>query len=203
MLPWDVPVRLVAAAGADLADADPGAAPGAHVDASAVRSHPVDLGLDLPGVDGVVAETMTCSGRTSLRAIRRLGPGDVPGDVPGERPIPLRDLLETLVVDGAVPVRFDGTPFARAVLTALLEVAPGERCTYAELAARAGRPAAVRAAAHVMATNRVPLVLPCHRIVPSSGGTGRYGWGDGAKRALLEAESSRTFDAGLSARRGR
>jgi methylated-DNA-[protein]-cysteine S-methyltransferase len=82
-----------------------------------------------------------------------------------------------------------GTPFTRAVLEALLDVPLGERSTYALLARAAGRPRAVRAAASVLARNRVPLVLPCHRIVPSGGGTGRYAWGEEVKAVLLDLEA--------------
>jgi methylated-DNA-[protein]-cysteine S-methyltransferase len=167
-VPWDVPVELVTA---------PDVPPESTV-------HPVALGIELPGIESVIAETVTLGGRIVLSAIR-----------PAQRPATrlLRELLEelagqSLAVDGRVPVLAQGSPFARTVHAALLTVAAGERCTYAGLATRAGRPRAVRAAAHVMATNRVPLVLPCHRIVPSSGGMGRYGWGDGVKSALLEAE---------------
>jgi O-6-methylguanine DNA methyltransferase len=90
--------------------------------------------------------------------------------------------------DGRLPVLVDGTPFTMRVLEALCAVPVGEQRTYAELAAASGRPRAVRAVASVMARNRTPLVLPCHRIVPSGGGTGRYGWGAGIKTALLDAE---------------
>jgi O-6-methylguanine DNA methyltransferase len=103
--------------------------------------------------------------------------------------VPLEHLLERAPSDGAVPVAVDGTSFTLAVLDALCGCRSAQRCTYAELAAAAGRPAAVRAVASVMARNRVPLVLPCHRVVPSAGGTGRYGWGDAVKVALLDAEA--------------
>ncbi len=167
-VPWDVPILLV------------GGPLDGPVDVG------VDVGLDLPGVAGVVATTVELDGRTLLAAIR---PQAGAGRHDGRRPEPLADLLARLVErDGRVPVLVEGTPFTRAVLTALSEVPLGERVSYAELAARAGRPRAVRAAAHVMATNRVPLVLPCHRVVPSGGGTGRYGWGDAVKPVLLAAE---------------
>ena len=68
--------------------------------------------------------------------------------------------------------------------------------TYAELARAAGAPRAVRAAARVMSTNVVPLVLPCHRVVPTGGGTGRYGWGDEVKQQLLALERAATEASG-------
>ncbi len=174
-VPWDVPVQLVSRAMA----AGP-RVPARPDEQSEVRE--VDLGIELPGVAGVCVTTTTVAGRTLLSAIRPAS------HAPSQRPVPLRELLTQLEVDGAVPVLVEGAPFTLAVLTALAAVAAGERCSYAELAVRAGRPRAVRAAAHVMATNRVPLVLPCHRVVPSGGGTGRYGWGDAVKPVLLDAE---------------
>jgi len=183
-VPWDVPVRLVDRAGL----------PEIHREVT----RPVELGLALSGVAGVTVTTVEGDGRRLLYAIRPVrapGPG-MPTAGSSPRPEPLEQLLAALAdADGLVPVLAEGTPFTRAVLTALSQVALGERVSYAELAARAGRPRAVRAAAHVMATNRVPLVLPCHRVVPSSGGTGRYGWGDAVKPLLLAAEAAVTAQA--------
>jgi O-6-methylguanine DNA methyltransferase len=152
-----------------------------------VATREVELGIELPGIAGVSVTTTAVDGRTLLSAIRP-SPRPSSSRVSARRPVALHDLLVELEVDGAVPVLVEGTPFTLAVLGALVGVAAGERCSYAELAARAGRPRAVRAAAHVMATNRVPLVLPCHRVVPSGGGTGRHGWGDAVKPVLLDAE---------------
>jgi len=56
------------------------------------------------------------------------------------------------------------------------------------VARQAGRPRAVRAVANVIARNAVPYVVPCHRVVPSSGGVGNYIFGSATKRALLERE---------------
>jgi O-6-methylguanine DNA methyltransferase len=87
-----------------------------------------------------------------------------------------------------LPVLAAGTPLSVAVLRALAEVPLGARVSYAQLAARAGAPRAVRAAARVMSTNVVPLVLPCHRVVPAGGGIGEYGWGAEVKARLLDLE---------------
>jgi O-6-methylguanine DNA methyltransferase len=89
-----------------------------------------------------------------------------------------------------LPVLVAGTALRVAVLTALAGVPLGARISYAQLAARAGASRAVRAAARVMSTNVVPLVLPCHRVVPSSGGIGRYGWGAEVKQHLLDLEDA-------------
>jgi methylated-DNA-[protein]-cysteine S-methyltransferase len=80
------------------------------------------------------------------------------------------------------------TPFTLRVLGELSRVPYGETATYAELAARAGRPKAARAVGMVMNRNPIPIVLPCHRIVGSSGSLVGYGGGLDRKAALLQLE---------------
>jgi methylated-DNA-[protein]-cysteine S-methyltransferase len=70
----------------------------------------------------------------------------------------------------------------------LREVSGGESVTYTELATRAGRPTAIRAAAQACARNAAALFVPCHRIVRSDGGLGGYRWGIETKRWLLAYE---------------
>lgn len=91
-----------------------------------------------------------------------------------------------------VAVALEGTDFQRSVWAALRTVAPGRPLTYAGLAAAAGRPAAVRAAGRGCATNRVSLFVPCHRVVPASGGFGGFLWGPAVKEALLAHEATGT-----------
>jgi len=80
------------------------------------------------------------------------------------------------------------TPFQRAALEAMREIPYGETTTYGEVAALAGHPNAQRAAGSVCASNRFPLIVPCHRVV-AAGGLGSYGaLGVGYKRRLLELE---------------
>jgi methylated-DNA-[protein]-cysteine S-methyltransferase len=80
------------------------------------------------------------------------------------------------------------SPFQRAVADALRAVPYGETVTYGELAALAGHPNAQRAAGTFCAQNRLPLLVPCHRVV-AAGGIGSYGaLGVGYKRRLLELE---------------
>ncbi|CAA9493130.1 MAG: Methylated-DNA--protein-cysteine methyltransferase [uncultured Solirubrobacteraceae bacterium] len=78
--------------------------------------------------------------------------------------------------------------FRRQVLEELRRVHFGGVVTYGALAARAGRPRAARAAGSACARNPVPLLVPCHRVVPGSGGVGSYGGGPQRKRALLAME---------------
>jgi len=88
----------------------------------------------------------------------------------------------------AVPVEQQGGQFLTEVWRALRETKPGDRLTYTELAAVAGRPAAVRAAANGCARNAAALFVPCHRVVRTDGGLGGYRWGLDAKRWLLAHE---------------
>ncbi|QIM15398.1 methylated-DNA--[protein]-cysteine S-methyltransferase [Leucobacter insecticola] len=81
------------------------------------------------------------------------------------------------------------TPFRGEVWRALRRVPAGAPVTYTELAALAGRPSAVRAAASGCANNLIALVVPCHRIVRSDGGLGGYLFGTDIKRALLALEA--------------
>jgi len=80
--------------------------------------------------------------------------------------------------------------FGRAVLKELAGVPYGELTTYGALAAKAGRPRAARAVGTVMNRNPVPIVLPCHRVVGSTGALTGYGGGLDRKRTLLELEGA-------------
>jgi methylated-DNA-[protein]-cysteine S-methyltransferase len=80
--------------------------------------------------------------------------------------------------------------FRRAVLDRLVEVPYAGTVSYAELAARAGSPRAVRAVGTACALNPVPLVVPCHRVVRSDGAPGNYRGGPEAKLRLLALEAA-------------
>ena len=82
-------------------------------------------------------------------------------------------------------------PFRRTVLDTLhREVHRGEVVTYGELAQQAGNPRAVRAVGTACATNPVPIVVPCHRVLPASHKLGNYGGGPERKRVLLTLEGA-------------
>jgi methylated-DNA-[protein]-cysteine S-methyltransferase len=78
--------------------------------------------------------------------------------------------------------------FRARVLHAIAAIPFGRTGTYRSIATAAGSPAAVRAAGTACATNPIPLLVPCHRVVRSDGTMGRYGGGVEAKRLLLEHE---------------
>ncbi len=81
-------------------------------------------------------------------------------------------------------------PFTVTVLEELARVPYGETTTYGELAARVGRPSAARAVGTVMNRNRIPIVLPCHRVVGSTGSLVGYAGGLELKAKLLELEGA-------------
>jgi O-6-methylguanine DNA methyltransferase len=76
----------------------------------------------------------------------------------------------------------------RRVLEELLRIPKGEVRPYGWIARQAGRPRAARAVGTTCAHNPVPFLVPCHRVVPASGGLGNYAFGTERKRELLELE---------------
>lgn len=101
----------------------------------------------------------------------------------------VRDYLAgDLTAIDAVPVKQDTTPFLERARDELRAIPPGAPETYAQLAARSGNPAAVRAAGSACARNPTALFVPCHRIVRTDGGLGGFAYGLDVKRWLLEHE---------------
>jgi methylated-DNA-[protein]-cysteine S-methyltransferase len=89
----------------------------------------------------------------------------------------------------AVPVRQASGEFIAHAWEVLREVRAGEPVTYTEFATRAGRPAAVRAAAMACARNAAALFVPCHRVLRLDGTLGGFRWGLPVKRWLLDHEA--------------
>jgi len=90
----------------------------------------------------------------------------------------------------AIQVRQPGAPFSQAAWKAMKKVKPGAVISYADLAERAGSPAAVRAAGSACAKNAIVLVVPCHRIVKTGGALGNYAYGLNKKEWLLRHEGA-------------
>jgi methylated-DNA-[protein]-cysteine S-methyltransferase len=88
-----------------------------------------------------------------------------------------------------LPVLTTGTPFQREVWHALRSIPCGTTITYASLAQRIGRPAAVRAVGLANGANPVSIVVPCHRVVGSNGSLTGYGGGIERKAWLLAHEA--------------
>lgn len=103
----------------------------------------------------------------------------------------LKDVIG--VVEGTssplrLPLDLQGTVFQRRVWLALQQIPPGELCSYQELAARVGRPRAVRAVASACAANKLAVAIPCHRVVRSDGSPSGYRWGAQRKQQLQKQE---------------
>ena len=89
----------------------------------------------------------------------------------------------------SVPLDLQGTAFQRAVWRALLAIAAGTTRSYGELARDLGTPAAVRAVGGAVGRNPVSVIVPCHRVIGSSGALTGYAGGIDRKRALLALEA--------------
>ena len=87
-----------------------------------------------------------------------------------------------------LPIDVRGTAFQEKVWRALRKIPQGQTRSYAQVAQAIGLPSSVRAVANACAANPVALAVPCHRVVPKSGGIGGYRWGVATKQALLERE---------------
>jgi O-6-methylguanine DNA methyltransferase len=117
---------------------------------------------------------------------REAGPGRVPSQVAEAVRAAVSGRLRV-----PVPVDLAGlTPFQQKVFRVLRTIPCGETRTYAWLARRVGNARAARAVGNVMASNPIPFILPCHRVVPSGGGVGNYAFGSEMKRDLLRREAA-------------
>src|SRR5881398_187244 len=100
-----------------------------------------------------------------------------------------------------IPLHLEVGPFEREVLDFLRTIPAGQTVTYGEIARRLGRPGASRAVGTACARNPAVIVIPCHRVVPKSGGLGNYSseGGPETKRKLLEREGARIPDVSVAA----
>ncbi|MGW5721697.1 methylated-DNA--[protein]-cysteine S-methyltransferase [Amycolatopsis sp. NPDC003865] len=87
-----------------------------------------------------------------------------------------------------LPLAFRGTPFQRSVWAALLDIPYGETASYGELAQLLGKPAAARAVGLANGKNPISIIVPCHRVIGSTGSLTGYGGGLERKRYLLDFE---------------
>ena len=112
-----------------------------------------------------------------------------------EDDVPFKDVAQQLDeyfagdrTDFDVEVDLAGTPFQLEVWQALQAIPYGETISYAELARRIGRPAAVRAVGSANGRNPVSIIVPCHRVIGADGSLTGYGWGTTNKAWLLDHE---------------
>ena len=90
----------------------------------------------------------------------------------------------------AISVRQPGAHFSQAAWKAMRKIKAGKVLSYADLAQRAGSPAAVRAAGTACAKNAIVVIVPCHRVVKTGGALGNYAYGLDAKEWLLRHEGA-------------
>ncbi|OWK33050.1 bifunctional DNA-binding transcriptional regulator/O6-methylguanine-DNA methyltransferase Ada [Sphingomonas mucosissima] len=113
----------------------------------------------------------------------------VPGDEAlGALAAEVVSIVESPGRDHDLPLDVRGTAFQEAIWKALRTIPPGETRSYAELAALAGRPGAVRAAGTACGANHLPVLIPCHRVTRTGGAIGGYAFGHERKLMLLDRE---------------
>lgn len=163
-----------------------------------VQVFPSELGWQaIVGCDGYLAQLTFghASPQDAWQAVEAsLVPGSEPGDWAPKLVAQLQAFAQGEVVDfSEVPLLDEGTSaFQREVIAACRAIPYGDTRTYGQLAQLAGSPRAARAVGNIMASNRTPLVVPCHRVVPGGARKlGAYSAGEGVrtKLRLLEMEA--------------
>ena len=91
--------------------------------------------------------------------------------------------------DFDLPLSLAGTEFQLRVLDELRHIPYGETTSYGDIAARIGKPKAMRAVGAANGRNPIPIIVPCHRVIGSSGDLTGFGGGLDAKQALLQLEA--------------
>lgn len=91
--------------------------------------------------------------------------------------------------DFDLPLQVSGTEFQLSVLEELQQIPYGETCSYGDIAARIGRPKAMRAVGAANGRNPIPIIIPCHRVIGSGGSLTGFGGGLDTKAALLRLEA--------------
>ena len=99
------------------------------------------------------------------------------------------DLIENCGAIRADDVEWRGTPFQLKVWKALLRIPRGKCVSYAQVATMVGKPKAVRAVGNAVGRNPIAVLVPCHRVIRSSGALGGYHWGVALKKKLFDWEA--------------
>jgi O-6-methylguanine DNA methyltransferase len=125
-----------------------------------------------------------------LAAVRRRFGPTIEGDSPilDRAEAQLREYLAGTRRAFDLPLELPGSAFQERVWAELRRIPYGETIAYRELAARVDAPRAQRAVGRANGSNRLAVIVPCHRVVATSGGLGGYGGGLDAKRFLLDLE---------------
>lgn len=122
--------------------------------------------------------------RTRLKAA--IIPGQTPHIQSMERE--LSQFFEGTLTEFKTPLHLVGSPFQKSVWEQLKKIPPGDTRSYADIALALGKPAAYRAVAQANGANQIAIVIPCHRVINTSGELGGYGGGVARKEWLLNHE---------------
>ncbi len=132
------------------------------------------------------------SGEEKFKAtLKRLQPGAKWVEDDGQNAEILRQLREYFAgkrKSFQLPLDLSGSEFQLKVWRALMEIPYGQTVSYAEVAAKIGRPAAIRAVGQANHCNPIPIIIPCHRVIGADGRLVGFGGGLDMKRRLLELE---------------
>ena len=99
----------------------------------------------------------------------------------------------TKVVEGKIienDLYLEGTPFQLSVWRELMKIPEGKSLHYSDIARAIGKSKAVRAVGTAVGQNKISVLVPCHRVLPKSGGVGNYRWGSAIKESLLKMEKA-------------
>lgn len=107
-----------------------------------------------------------------------------------QSPVSIAQIVESVKGNGGLELAPIGTPFQQKVWKRLLDIPVSTTTTYGEIAASLGSPNKARAVGTAVAANPIAWLIPCHRVVPMSGGIGSYRWGKTVKGDLLVWEKS-------------
>lgn len=141
----------------------------------------VVLGLNLSGIDAIIASLDP--EERKLRVTKEVRPS-----------LATQALVDYFDGDlraiNSIKVRQKGRDFSQSAWSAMRKIKAGKTQSYAELAERAGSPAAIRAAGSACAKNKIVIIVACHRIINSNGSIGAYGPGPQKKLWLLRHEGA-------------
>jgi methylated-DNA-[protein]-cysteine S-methyltransferase len=155
---------------------------------------PIGVSLIVTDEAGILRALDWADRESGMTRLLRLHYGSTVPE-PGAAPKNVKHLLQSYFEGelgslGAIEWRTAGTPFQRAVWTALTAIAPGETLSYGALAAKLGCPRSVRAVGLANGANPVSVVVPCHRVIGADGSLTGYGGGIERKRWLLNHEGA-------------
>ncbi len=163
---------------------------------------PSELGWMSLRMRGAVVRQLSFGHLSAAAAIQAIAAGELARREPSKQQIAVVERLQRFAEGEPIDFRDlavdvgPATEFQTRVLKACREIPYGQTLTYGELAARASAPKAARAVGNCMAANRVPLIIPCHRVVRAGGDIGPYSAaaGSATKRRLLTMEAGNLAD---------